>query len=253
MFMPFFLLASTFTPTEASAPAPEPTAEEVGTGGWEGLGTLLDAPTAVPNSADPQSSSATQRSYDSPRFVDENAWYLRLDGGLVTTANSDGPGEEIDFDEGFLVALALGHHFGAQEGSVGFDLEVEGVWTDQDTSGDVSSVRDYNSISALVNALIEFRIAERFFFYGGAGLGAAFVDVGTNSSALGDFNADDGPFLTWQAKAGFLYRFAEHWDANLGYRFVNINNIEIMDSVGTSNFDLETEQHVLELGFGYRF
>jgi opacity protein-like surface antigen len=43
------------------------------------------------------------------------------------------------------------------------------------------------------------------------------------------------------------------WDLGLGYRFVNINEIEISDSVGTDNFDLGIQQHVIELGLGFRF
>jgi hypothetical protein len=35
---------------------------------------------------------------------------------------------------------------------------------------------------------------------------------------------------------------------NLGYRFLNVDDVEIDDGVGSSSFDLETEQHVLELG-----
>jgi hypothetical protein len=34
----------------------------------------------------------------------------------------------------------------------------------------------------------------------------------------------------------------------VGYRFLNIDDAEIDDGLGDSSFDLETEQHVLEVG-----
>ena len=39
-----------------------------------------------------------------------------------------------------------------------------------------------------------------------AGLGGSWVDVGTSSDTLSDFDAEDGPFLTWQARAGLGWK-----------------------------------------------
>lgn len=178
--------------------------------------------------------------------------YLRINGGLVTTTDSDGPGEEIDFDEGLLVAIAVGKRFPGDLNNFAFDLELEGVYTDQDADdeGLLQAVNDITTISAFFNGILDYRLAERFSVYGGGGLGLAWVDVGTTSDALNDFDDEDGPFLAWQAKAGFKYH-TRGGAINLGYRFFNIDDVEIDDDVGDADFDLETEQHVLELGYTF--
>jgi opacity protein-like surface antigen len=180
--------------------------------------------------------------------------YLRVGGGLITSSDSDGPGEEIDFDEGYLVEVALGHRFAGQPNNMAFDLELEGVWTDQDTDDEdaaIQSVRDVTVLGAMVNGIIDYRLAQRFSIYGGGGIGAAFMDVGTESDALNDFDDEDGPFLSWQAKAGVKLLTGGGGAWHLGYRFLNIDDVEIDDDVGGASFDLETEQHGLELGYTF--
>lgn len=187
--------------------------------------------------------------HDAPRTESDN--YLRLTGGLVTTEESSGPDEEIDFDEGYLVSAGFGHRFGASETGFGFGLELDGVWTDQDADDDgpIQAVSDVSMLGALLNGMLDFRLAERFMLYGGAGLGAAWLDVGTESDALNDFDEEDGPFLAWQAKAGLAWNFGASTSLHFGYRFLNIDDAEIDDDLGSASFDLETQQHVLEAGF----
>lgn len=180
--------------------------------------------------------------------------FFRVGGGLITSADSDGPGEEINFDEGYLVEVAVGHRFAGQPDNMAFDLELEGVWTDQDTDDDdsgIESVQDVTVLGALVNGLIDYRLAERFSIFGGAGIGASFMDIGTQSDALNDFDDEDGPFLTWQLKAGVKLLTAGGGAWHFGYRFLNIDDVTIDDDVGGASFDLETEQHGLELGYTF--
>lgn len=180
-----------------------------------------------------------------------NGMYIQLGAGLTTTSEADGPGEEIDFDEGYAIPVAIGYRFGANDGNaVAFDLEFEGLWTDQDAddSGTLQAVTDVSVLAGLVNGLAEYAVSERFALYGGAGLGLAGMDVGTSSDALNDFDEEDGPFLAWQLKAGVRLWSTESTAWSLGYRFLNIDDAEIDDDIGGASFDLETEQHVVELG-----
>lgn len=177
-------------------------------------------------------------------------FYLRASGGFVTTSDSSGPGEEIDFDEGYLLSLGIGRRLGASDGGVGFALELDGLWTDQDVSdsGGLQAVTDLSVAGVLLDGIVDYRISERLSIYAGAGLGVAWLDVGTSSDSLSDFQDEDGPFLAWQGRAGFAWHFSESIALHVGYRFLNIDDAEVDDGVGDSSFELETQQHVLEAG-----
>lgn len=182
-------------------------------------------------------------------------WYARFNVGWTTTENSDGPDEEVDFDEGFLLAAAVGHSFGRGQSATDFGLEFEGIWTDQeaDTNGPAQPVRDTNVGALMLNGTIDFRIAEKFSIYGAAGLGGAWVDVGTESDTLSDFDEEDGPFLAWQAKAGIAWHFGARTALQIGYRFFNVDDVELDDDANDASFELETQQHVLEAGIVFGF
>jgi opacity protein-like surface antigen len=173
--------------------------------------------------------------------------YLRATGGLTTTEDSDGPNRDIDFEDGYLVSLGLGQRFGESDTGLGFALELDAVWTDQDTDTN-PAIRDVTVIAGLINGLLDFRINDQFTLYGGAGIGPAWMDVGTESDAFNDFDDEDGPFLAWQAKAGVGWNLSSSTILHLGYRFLNIDDNEIDDDIGNAEFDLETQQHVLEAG-----
>lgn len=179
--------------------------------------------------------------------------YLRINGGLVTTEESDGPDEEIDFDEGYLVGLALGQRVSSGRNPLNFALELEGLWTDQDADDDgpIQAIQDITVIGAFLNGLFDFRVADRLSLYAGAGIGGAWMDIGTESDALNDFDDEDGPFLSWQAKAGLMWRTSDSTALSVGYRFLNIDDVEIDDDIGSASFDLETQQHAIELGLTF--
>lgn len=179
--------------------------------------------------------------------------YLRINGGLVTTTSSDGPDEDIDFNEGYLVALAIGQRMSSGKNPLNFSLELEGLWTDQDADDDgpIQAIQDVTVIGAMLNGLFDFRLADRFSLYAGAGIGAAWMDVGTESDALNDFNDEDGPFLAWQAKAGLMWHTSANTALSLGYRFLNLDDNQIDDDIGSASFDLQTEQHTIELGLNF--
>jgi opacity protein-like surface antigen len=179
--------------------------------------------------------------------------YLRLSGGFVTTENSSGPDEDVEFDEGYLLGVAFGRRMGASENGLGFGLELEGLWTDQDanSNGVLQAVTDVTVIGVLLNGTLDFKVADAFSIYGGAGIGAAWLDVGTKSDSINDFNDEDGPFLAWQARAGVAWHVSDNTAFNVGYRFLNIDDAQIDDGLGSSSFDLETQQHVLEIGLTF--
>lgn len=181
--------------------------------------------------------------------------FIRLSAGLLTTESSSGPDEEIDFNEGYMLAVALGQRMSSGENPLNFDLELEGVWTDQDADDDgpIQAVRDVSAAGGFLNGVLDYRLGDRLSVYGGAGIGMAWLDVGTQSDAFNDFDEDEGPYLAWQAKAGLMWRTSPRVALHVGYRFLNIDDAEIDDDVGSASFDLETQQHVLEAGLRFGF
>lgn len=179
--------------------------------------------------------------------------FLRFSGGLVTTESSQGPDEDIDFDEGYLLGLAIGQRMSSGDSPLNFDLELEGIWTDQDADDDgpIQALRDITVAGVLINGTLYFKLADRLSLYGGAGIGVAWLDVGTESDAVNDFDDEDGPFLAWQARAGLQWELGTSTALNVGYRFLNIDDAEIDDSLGGASFDLETQQHVAEIGLRF--
>ena len=182
---------------------------------------------------------------------DRESWFLQIGVGVVTTTDSDGPDEDIEFDEGFAVPLALGYRFGADDSnSLAFDLEFEALYTDQDADnkGFLEAVNDVTVVAGFIDGVGDLALGQNFSLYGGAGIGLAALDVGTESDSLNSFEEEDGPFLAWQGKAGFRWYATPSVSWSVGYRFVNIDDAEIDDDTGGASFDLETQQHALELG-----
>ena len=177
-------------------------------------------------------------------------WYARASAGLVTTKDSQGPGNEVvNFDEGYLLGLAFGQRVNSGQGPLSVNIELEGLWSQQDasTTGALQAVEDVSVLAALLNLTVDFAFAERASVYVGGGVGPAWMDVGSSNG----FQDDDGPFLAWQARAGLEWRFASNTAANLGYRFLNIDDNNVDDGIGNSSFGLETQQHVLEIGLRF--
>jgi opacity protein-like surface antigen len=213
---------------------------------------LNDSPIVEHPSAWLSDSIAAQTSTASP--TSRGDLYLRLSGGLVTTRDANGQGtEDVKFNEGYLLGVAIGKRASSGAGPVNVDVELEGIWSQQDASnsGALQAVDDINVGALMINAMLEFEIAHPLSLYAGAGVGGAWMKVGTNSDGTNDFKAKDGPFFAWQARAGLQWQFTPGIAANVGYRFLNVADTRIDDNNGTNSFDLSTEQHVLELGIRF--
>lgn len=184
-----------------------------------------------------------------------DGWSWRIGADLVTTESADGPEEDIDFDEGYGLSVGVLRRFASEDGDAwAYDLGIEGFWTDQDADDDdiVSAVRDVNTTGLMFEGIADYALSDRSSLYAGAGLGAAWVDVGQDSGT--DFDEDDGPFLAWQIKLGARWDLSTTTALDVGYRLRNIDDVELDDDGGgldDASFDLETQQHML--GIGIRF
>lgn len=182
-----------------------------------------------------------------------SAWYVAIGGGLTSTEDSQGLSDDLSFDEGWAAHAAVGHRFGPIDaGRLGWALELEALYSDQDVDaeGATTASSDVSLLGGYVNALLEFPISDFVGIYAGGGLGAASINVGDFSDDLSDFSEDDGPYFSWQAKAGVRLWSQSGVSLSLGYRFVNVDDAELDDG-GGAEFDLETTQHMLELGLRF--
>jgi opacity protein-like surface antigen len=166
-----------------------------------------------------------------------STFYLRLTGGFVTTKDSSDNGEDIEFDEGWLASVGIGDRVAS----------LTRDWTDQDTDQDGvlgPNVTDVNVGAVLLNGLLDFPlIRDTLSIYGGAGIGVSWLQIDGSG-----FDEDDGPFLSWQAKAGLAWRFTPSTAVHIGYRLLNVDNAELDDNASAASFDIETRQHSLEAG-----
>jgi opacity protein-like surface antigen len=183
-----------------------------------------------------------------------DGWHLQFGAGLTTYEDVDGPDEEIDFDEGMELTAGIIRRTGADDGNNwAFDWGFEAIWTDQDAdSDDEGPVRDVTVLGGLITGVAEYAFTPAFAGFFGLGIGVAWVDVGTRSDNLSDFEEEDGPFLAWDATAGVRWWTSENVAWHLGYRFLNVSEVEVEEEfLNQDNFDLDTEQHIAELGIRF--
>jgi len=189
--------------------------------------------------------------YQAAGEVGRDGWHLQIDGGFTTTENSAGPDEDIEFDEGLKLGLGLMNRTGTENGDRwAFDWGVNALFTDQDANKDnTPPVRDTTVMGLYLQGIVDYAVSDVLSIYGGLGIGPAWLDVGTASDQPSDFSEEDGPFLSWNAQAGLRWWSSPNVAWNLGYRFVNVDNVNLDDGgVDDADFDLETTQHIAEVG-----
>ncbi len=189
--------------------------------------------------------------YQGPGEPGRDGWHLQIDAGFTTTESSAGPDEDIEFDEGGKLGVGFMDRTGTENGDRwAFDWGFNAIFTDQDANEDNSPpVRDTTIMGLYLQGIVDFALGQSFSIYAGAGIGPAWVDVGTASDQPSDFSEEDGPFLSWNAQAGLRWWSSENVAWNLGYRFLNVDNVNLDDGgLDDADFDLETTQHIAEIG-----
>jgi opacity protein-like surface antigen len=85
-------------------------------------------------------------------------------------------------------------------------------------------------------------IKEKFFPYVGAGLGIALVDSD---------EVEENTSIAYQGMAGIDYKLNERGTIFGGYRYFGTTDFSAVDSIGT--YDFRVQQHILEVGYRYKF
>jgi len=165
-------------------------------------------------------------------------------GGFVGAASVDdtdlsGIGE-LSFDTGLIVGGVIGGHL-----SDNLRIEGELSYLSADAEcgpGKCSSIEfDVSTLSILGNGWYDFATDSGFKPYVGGGIGMAQVNI---ESSIGD--GDEWGFA-YQIGAGV--RFGETGAFDVGYRYRGVS-VEIDDLSGD---DIETNAHVLQVGWTRRF
>jgi len=189
-----------------------------------------------------------------PALARDDSWYVEVDGGATIVEN-------FSYDIGTKIGGAsLNNRYGYDFGGIvgydfgGFRLETEVSYIKADpkvlsattgiphrlatilTPGTFTAPKvagDSSNLSFMLNGLLDFGADDALQGFVGGGVGVARVSAlsSIDSSGPGWLNDSDTGFA-WQALAGVRAPISDHWDAGLKYRFMNVNNVDLIDSAG---------------------
>ncbi len=199
------------------------------------------------------------------------------DADFEATSGVDVRKGESTFDPGLRLSGAFGYGWKniRAEGEISWRrIEMDSIEYDHFTAGGnplpgavVDSIND--SVSAdgtgsmlvlMANAWYDLDTGTNFTPYIGGGLGVVNVkfdvDVSLTSPATGrpvSISGDDSAWaFAYQIGAGIGYRLSDSVVIQLGYRFMNTNDFELIWDDG-STVKSDVQAHGLEVGIRYRF
>jgi outer membrane immunogenic protein len=121
-----------------------------------------------------------------------------------------------------------------------FDYDVRDIGTSTGYENNLATV------TGLFNAAYEYRNSSDFTPYAGGSIGWAQNNsnvtrdkIGTND--IEKFQNGEHNFA-WGGMTGVTWRFTKHWDIDLGYRYINLGEVNTgISSIGTG---IEAENHI---------
>lgn len=219
--------------------------------------------------ADPGSNGPYVRAFGGYSLLEQPS----IQGDNITngsTGNGTGRGS-LSTSGGFWGGAAGGYHWGVfrLEGMGSYESHSLGAFDSPqfsyvDTGGrrhtdlnaHPSLSGDLRIFTGFLNAVLDVKFGSAFEPFIGGGVGFAHVTMSdvTGSSNGNAFKLTDSSdtVLAFQALAGFAYRFTPTFAAELGYRFVTLNDPSFKDNLGGS-FDLGIEGHQAWLGLRVDF
>ena len=178
--------------------------------------------------------------FATPALAREGSWYLQLDFGPMIVEDSTFDigtvknASRLDSDYGYDGGAAIGYDFGA------FRLETEASYRSADNDSYTRTVAggtinnpagDANALTFMVNGLLDFGPDNGIqgFIGGGAGIGRVSYEV---NAFTGLDDTDTG--FAWQALAGVRAPLSDSWDVGIKYRFLNIDNVDLVGGNGSA-------------------
>ena len=196
----------------------------------------------------------------SPALARDDSWYVEADFGGMWVPETDldigitPDAAKVRFQRGWEAGGVIGYDFGQ------FRLEAEGTyrWTRANQlttvvnipgSGTlvtgpfigttvegnlfVTGLQDSRAWGAMANGLIDLGPDDGLQVYVGGGVGWQKVEHTLSANRLGPgwINDSDGGFA-WQGLAGLRYPISDHIDIGLKYRFLNVRNVDLVETSG---------------------
>lgn len=191
-------------------------------------------------------------------------WYIAARIGAAFNRDTDfgvlGTSVSNSYDTGWVGSLAVGTQFNLGGLTPRGEIEVGYSQSDVD-SHDVAGVGTFDGSAAsgktsvlygLVNGYIDF-LDGPIKPYVGAGIGVGHVKFDNHGvTGVGTVLDDSGTGFAWQVGGGVSYAFTPQMTADLGYRYFNVENVELTAIDGTDS-DVDVRSHQVTIGLRYSF
>jgi len=191
---------------------------------------------------------------------------LRFIGAYAEVQDSKSTGFtgelQVNHDEDLVAgnALILGYRWKSlplrTEIEVGYRYRFD--YDARDVGATIGYENNLSTVTGLFNAAYEYRNSSDFTPYIGGSIGWAQnnSNVERNNINTGDIEKyQNGEHnFAWGTMIGMTWRFSKHWDLDLGYRYINLGEVDTgFSGIGTQ---IEAENHVSHdvlFAVNYRF
>jgi opacity protein-like surface antigen len=196
-----------------------------------------------------------------PAFGESRGWYVKLQGGVSSMADTDFSGEKVlgsgsvdtSFDTGAAFGGAIGYGV-----TPTFDLEIDYTYRQNDISSGkragrtVLSGGDYASVAVMMNGIYRFEVDYAVKPYLGIGIGfLQEVDSDLEFADGGKLEDLEDRGFAWQGLAGLAYPLTPHFEIFGEVRYISASNIDLEKSGGSVSADYRTTSALA--GLTYRF
>ncbi len=168
-----------------------------------------------------------------------------LGANWATDSDVSGASGDVDFDLGWVGAVAVGYGFGN-------GLRLEGELSRRQNDAD-DFTGEGKVAGFMANLLYDFDVSPKFVPYVGLGAGLAIVEF-ENVSPLpaADSTDDSETVFAWQAIAGVAIPIRDQLDLTFDYRYFDVPDVDLRSDAGT-DVDTEYASHSVMIGLRYRF
>jgi OmpA-OmpF porin, OOP family len=201
-------------------------------------------------------------------YVSPTGWYMSLGAGANWVPDNDideysasgdlSTTNSFSWESGYIVSGAVGFDFGRNwraEFEVAYrDNNVDTFFSDG--SGPLTaSGADLWQLSQMFNVLYDFDLGGNFSAALGAGVGGNLVVF--NPGCSGEFEDEncnqetDDYVLAGQLIAQAAYQFADRWHAVLDYRYMVMDDAEVINLSDGERWNIEGSNHSVMLGLRF--
>jgi len=194
---------------------------------------------------------------DSSWFAtDRGSWFATFGAGLVGAADTEGPSDSsLSYDPGYSVNLGLGKYLiqtTGFRGGVHGEILLNSFEFTNVSVADASLGSDrVENLTFMLSAVGDFYLAPQFSVYLGGGVGYT-ARISIDGLEAGNTELLDDSAISAQFRTGFKYALGGGYDVDLGYRYFQMDTVEV-DDLGGTVFGLDFKQHIIEIVLHWGF